>query len=197
MVNQVPPEREHRLLASEKSIWPRLTVSKAVNCHIHHEAKICPPAEIWFYDVEYHVLGQLYLIPQVHLRSDSEPGVDTIRICLEHHNGCLQYFFIWIQFDHMKLCEKPSQLLLLETLWILKLVPWRKVFRTILSRSESVAGARVNSRTRLLHIVLICQCQLSPRSHYFSWSWVSVRKQVKLYELLDFNMHCVRIDNQH
>ena len=56
--------REHRFLGSETSIWPRLTASNAVNYHILHVDKTCPPADIRIHVVSCHeLLGQLYLIP--------------------------------------------------------------------------------------------------------------------------------------
>ena len=48
--------------------------------------------------------------------------------------------------------------------------------------------ARVTWRPRLPQIVLTSRCPISPWSHYYSLSWASVRKQVKLYELLSFTI---------
>ena len=47
--------REHKLLASETSIWSRLTASNAVNRHIHHETKI-DSADLQIQDVGCHEL---------------------------------------------------------------------------------------------------------------------------------------------
>ena len=41
-----------------------------------------------------------------HLRSDSEPGVDTVGIYVENHSGENREFVIWIQFDNRKSNEK-------------------------------------------------------------------------------------------
>ena len=43
-------------------------------------------------------------------------------------------------------------------------------------------------RPRLPQIVLTFRCPVSPRSHYYSLSWASIRKQVKLYESLAFTV---------
>ena len=49
-----------------------------------------------------------------HLRWDSEPGVGTVGIYVENdYNDCRE-LFIWIRFDHRKLGEKGSLLLLRE-----------------------------------------------------------------------------------
>ena len=50
----------------------------------------------------------------LHMWSDSKPGVDTVGIYVENHYGWNRDFFIWVQFDHMKLIEKGSLPLLLE-----------------------------------------------------------------------------------
>ena len=56
--------REHRFFSSETSIWPRLTASNAVNYHFLHEAKTCPPADLWIRVVSCHeLLGKLSVIP--------------------------------------------------------------------------------------------------------------------------------------
>ena len=56
--------REHRVLGSETSIWPRLTASNAVNYHIL--VTIYPAADLRIRVVSCHeLLGQSYLIPQV------------------------------------------------------------------------------------------------------------------------------------
>ena len=49
-----------------------------------------------------------------HLWSDSEPGVDTVEICVEHHEGQCREFVIWIQCDNRKLGENGSLPLLRE-----------------------------------------------------------------------------------
>ena len=46
-------------------------------------------------------------------------------------------------------------------------------------------GAPVGWRPRLPQIVLLFRCTVSPWSHYYSLSWASVMKQVKLYEPLE------------
>ena len=46
--------RQHKLLASETSIWPRLTASNAVNYHILHEAKTCSSADLCTHDNNRH-----------------------------------------------------------------------------------------------------------------------------------------------
>ena len=46
--------------------------------------------------------------------SDSEDVVNTVGIYVENHSSKCREFFIWIQFDHMKLREKESIPLLLE-----------------------------------------------------------------------------------
>ena len=43
-----------------------------------------------------------------HLWSDSEPGVNTVGIHVENHEGHQRILFIFIRFDHMKLGEKGS-----------------------------------------------------------------------------------------
>ena len=43
-----------------------------------------------------------------HQRSDSEPGVDTVGIYVENHQGPCREFVIWIRFEHRKLGEKGS-----------------------------------------------------------------------------------------
>ena len=48
--------REHRFLGFKTSIWSRLTVSKAVNYHFLHEARICPGANLRIQDVGCHEL---------------------------------------------------------------------------------------------------------------------------------------------
>ena len=48
------------------------------------------------------------------VRSDSEPGVDTVGIYVENHHGVNRECFTWIRFDNMKLSEKGSLLHLRE-----------------------------------------------------------------------------------
>ena len=50
--------------------------------------------------------------------------------------------------------------------------------------------ARVTWRPRLPQICLLFRCPVSPWSNYYSLSWASVRKQVKLYESLSFTIVC-------
>ena len=46
-------------------------------------------------------------VADVHFhRSESEPGVDTVGIYDENHEGVNRKCFIWIRFDHWKRCEK-------------------------------------------------------------------------------------------
>ena len=51
-------------------------------------------------------------------RSDSEPGVDTVGICVENRYSRNREFLIWIQFDCMTLGENGYIPLLLEDLMI-------------------------------------------------------------------------------
>ena len=41
-------------------------------------------------------------------RLDSEPGVNTVEINVENHEGLNRECFIRIRFDHGKRCEKGS-----------------------------------------------------------------------------------------
>ena len=58
-----------------------------------------------------------------HMRSDSEPRVDTVGIYVENHYNECRELFIWIPFGNGKLGEKGCPPLLLEDLLICKLCP--------------------------------------------------------------------------
>jgi hypothetical protein len=54
---------------------------------------------------------------------DSEPGVDTVGIYVENHEGRNRECFIWIRIDNMKLGERGSMALLPEDLLISETCP--------------------------------------------------------------------------
>ena len=65
----------------------------------------------WFQEVTFIKIFQFVVRIQAvfdPLRSDSEPGVDTVGIYIENHYNECREFFILIRFDHRNLDEKGS-----------------------------------------------------------------------------------------
>ena len=79
-------ERGHRLLASEISIWLRLTASNAANLHFHHVAITRSSADLRIRDVRWHELLETWA------GGVDEPGKD--KSALDSADLSFAYHFV-------------------------------------------------------------------------------------------------------